>query len=1071
MNNFWKLPLVFILIFSSPFQSYAQAKLWGMTSMGGSNNSGVIFNTDANGANPQNQFSFFNGSRGSSPTGGLTLYSNSKLYGMTVGDGANFGGVLFEYDPATSVYTVKFDFSFTNAATTGRNPSGSLTLSNNGKMYGTTRFGGKHDLGVLFEYDPITNKLTKRLDFERTVNGSYPCDLTASSEGKLYGLTRSGGAKGHGVLFEFNPNNNTFVKKIDFDGKGNGSSPTGSLTFGNNGKLYGVTAFGGANGYDFGTFGYGVLFEYDPIAGTLSKRVDFDLTSHGAYPMASLTLGINEKLYGTTYSGGLNLVGVLFEFDPSSNQFTKMIDFEATKTGGAPLGGLLAYKDGILIGTTNTGGSSSNGVLFEFNSATGVLVKRFDFDDKENGAYPNGNLTFGNNGRVYGATQFGGTNLAGVIFEYDALLKSMTKKIDFGNFNGGKNPVGNLYQGKGKLFGLSKFGGDNESGTLFEIDLVEGAITKKIDFDGINNGQYPTGSLVSGHNGKLYSTTSSGGTKLAGVLFEYDTSLNKLIKKIDFDTISGLRPIGDLIVGSNNKLYGTTAEGGENSYGTLFEYDSYNSKLTKKIDFDGKDKGAFPSGNMVISANGKLYGMTTYGGIYNQGVIFEYDISTNMYSKKIDLDSTSNGALPYGGLVLTKDGKMYGMTTLGGTRNFGILFEYSLETDSFIKKVDFDGITTGAYPIGNLTLSSNGNLYGMASAGGVSNLGVLYEFNPTSDMFSKKFDFNGSNGSRPLGGLLLVKDTPEVAWNNPADIPYGTPLSSSQLNAISNIPGSFVYNPAPGTVLNAGSHNLSATFTPLNLINYTIATKNVTININKANQQITFAAISDKQFGDASFTFISPTSTSDLSVTVTHNTRVTISENQVTMVSAGKASMNASQSGNDNYNAAATVVREFCIKPTKPSVTVSLTSGIAILTSGEVIGNQWYLNGAMIPGATNATYTATDAGTYKVQVSIDDCVSDFSNDTPVVITGDLPTGKPSIALYPNPTTGNMFIVGLEPETKECSVVDLLGRSVKMTLEKVGEEQRLTTEGMVEGIYLLRVEQKNSVQRLRFIKKN
>ncbi len=241
--------------------------------------------------------------------------------------------------------------------------------------------------------------------------------------------------------------------------------------------------------------------------------------------------------------------------------------------------------------------------------------------------------------------------------------------------------------------------------------------------------------------------------------------------------------------------------------------------------------------------------------------------------------------------------------------------------------------------------------------------------------------------------------------------------------------------------------------------------------ITKENQTITFPVIADKNVGDAPFTFTLPTATSGLAVSVTPNAKITINGNQITLVSAGKASIIASQPGNGNYNAATSVTREFCIKPTKPSVTVSFASGTSTLTSNAANGNQWYLNGAVITGATNNSYTATNAGIYKVQVTIDNCLSDFSNDTPVVITGDLPKGNASISLYPNPTVGILFISGLEPETNECSIVDLLGRPIMMNLEKSGDQHRLTTESLVDGVYMLRVNQSNSVHQLKFVKKN
>jgi endonuclease/exonuclease/phosphatase family metal-dependent hydrolase len=241
--------------------------------------------------------------------------------------------------------------------------------------------------------------------------------------------------------------------------------------------------------------------------------------------------------------------------------------------------------------------------------------------------------------------------------------------------------------------------------------------------------------------------------------------------------------------------------------------------------------------------------------------------------------------------------------------------------------------------------------------------------------------------------------------------------------------------------------------------------------ITKEDQTITFPLIADKNVGDAPFTFTLPTATSGLAVTVTPNSKITISGNQITLVSAGKASIVASQPGNGNYNAAISITREFCIKPAKPSVTVSFASGTATLTSNAANGNQWYLNGAVITGATNASYTATNAGTYKAQVTIDNCLSDFSNDVPVVITGDLTKGNASISLYPNPTAGSLFISGLEPETNECSIVDLLGRPIMMNLEKSGDQHRLTTESLADGVYMLRVKQSNSVLQLRFVKKN
>jgi PKD repeat protein len=76
-----------------------------------------------------------------------------------------------------------------------------------------------------------------------------------------------------------------------------------------------------------------------------------------------------------------------------------------------------------------------------------------------------------------------------------------------------------------------------------------------------------------------------------------------------------------------------------------------------------------------------------------------------------------------------------------------------------------------------------------------------------------------------------TKTTPTITWSNPADITYGTPLSSTQLNANASVPGNFTYTPAAGTVLGVGTQTLHVDFTPTDAANYTTASKDVNINV------------------------------------------------------------------------------------------------------------------------------------------------------------------------------------------------------------------------------------------------
>ena len=83
--------------------------------------------------------------------------------------------------------------------------------------------------------------------------------------------------------------------------------------------------------------------------------------------------------------------------------------------------------------------------------------------------------------------------------------------------------------------------------------------------------------------------------------------------------------------------------------------------------------------------------------------------------------------------------------------------------------------------------------------------------------------------------LTILKAAPSLTWANPAGIIYGTPLGASQLNAASNVAGSFEYSPAAGTVLNAGTHTLATSFTPSDATNYQTGSLSRSITVSKAN--------------------------------------------------------------------------------------------------------------------------------------------------------------------------------------------------------------------------------------------
>ena len=238
---------------------------------------------------------------------------------------------------------------------------------------------------------------------------------------------------------------------------------------------------------------------------------------------------------------------------------------------------------------------------------------------------------------------------------------------------------------------MTNYGGIIGLGVLFEYDITNNIFIKKVDFDVANKGWCPTGNLIEANNGKLYGMTSSGGSSLNyGVLFEFDPLTNIYEKKLNFEGNNGLRSCGSLINASNGKLYGLASSGGLMGWGALFEFDPIASIYSVKYSFHGNN-GEHPYGDLIQTSDGKFYGMTQEGGTNNYGVLFEFDPATNIYSIKLNFDNSNSGCYPYGSLLQASNGKLYGTTTRGGLDYYGVLFEYNLTNNIFIKKLDFNG--------------------------------------------------------------------------------------------------------------------------------------------------------------------------------------------------------------------------------------------------------------------------------------------------------------------------------------------------------------------------------------------
>lgn len=359
----------------------------------------------------------------------------------------------------------------------------------------------------------------------------------------------------------------------------------------------------------------------------------------------------------------------------------------------------------------------------------------------------------------------------GTISKYDAATNTISAIHTFGSE--GIYPVGNLCKvSSGKFYAMTNAGGTLGYGVIFSFDAVNSTYTVVHNFNN-THGAEPAGSLIKASNGKLYGITTRGGTSNLGVLFSFDPLTNTYTVLKNFDQ-NGYYPTGSLLQASDGKLYGMTWYGGSSNAGVIFSFDITNSVFTVVKNFANTD-GAEPRGSLIQASDGKLYGMTSYGGIDyklecyidpitnipiciitpGDGVIFSFDITTSSYNVLYNFNIV-NGANPYGSLLQAADGKLYGMASRknGG---YGVVFSFDLSASNYVVLKNFDSYPDGAIPYGSLTQGSDSKLYGTLSEGGGSfrGYGVVFSLDAPTGNFIKQ-DFMGPNGARPFADLVEI---------------------------------------------------------------------------------------------------------------------------------------------------------------------------------------------------------------------------------------------------------------------------------------------------------------------------
>jgi uncharacterized repeat protein (TIGR03803 family) len=680
-------------------------------------------------------YSFQGGSDGALPQGGLIFDSGGILYGTTIagggtGVGNNCCGTVFKLSPVSGGgWTESVLYHFTGG-TDGSSPSASLVFDGAGNLYGTTIDGGALGLGVVFELTPSSKvPWTENVlySFAGGSDGAYPSSrLIFDSAANLYGTTRSGGSKyDDGTVFELKSNGNgSWTESVlhRFSGSGvDGISPAG-LIFDHAGNLYGTTTFGGIAAC-YSNSGCGVVFELTPGSGGLWTESILHTFGGGAdggnpYYDASLIFDQEGNLYGTTAYGGRANLGTVFKLSPNgASGWTKSTIYSFLGGGStSPYANLVFDGSGNLYGTASNGGAYQNGAAFKMtpNSSGGWTTSLIHSFNGKDGAYPSAGLIFDSAGNLYGTTSGGGANSCsgsgcGVVFKLAPSSSGKWIESVLYSFKGvadGQWPAAGLvFDKQGNLFGTTYAGGGGGTGcnyygcgVVFELTPTGGGLwTERVLYTftgGSDNGEPYYGSLALDATGNLYGTTSytgcDGCTGYYSTVFKISPNgIGAWTQSVIYTFTDGSVPFAGLTLDAAGNLYGTTAFilYDNSNAGTVFELKPSGGGWTESTlySFTGARDGGTPIAGVVFDAAGNLYGTTSGGGNacspYNNGCGVVYKLAPGSggqwtYGLLHTFNGlSSDGAVPYAGVILDNAGNLYGTTEMGGSANQGVVFE------------------------------------------------------------------------------------------------------------------------------------------------------------------------------------------------------------------------------------------------------------------------------------------------------------------------------------------------------------------------------------------------------------
>lgn len=396
----------------------------------------------------------------------------------------------------------------------------------------------------------------------------------------------------------------TFQVLYNFTGGSDGANPYDALTMDAAGNLYGTASAGGYTGGDCASdLGCGTVFKlshhgagwiFTPL---YAFRGDSVLPYEAATPIAGVVFGPDGSLYGTTLAGG---GGSCSYFHDGCGAVFRLVP-PPTVCKAA----LCPWKEIVIYSVASNNGEEASG-----------------------------NVIFDATGNLYSTVEVGGQNDGGYVFELTPSNGGWTEQTlySFNPLSGdcGEPAAGMVFDNSSNLYGTTFAGGPNNYGCVFQLVPSGGSGWSEnilLNFTG-TNGDTPYAGLMIDSHGNLYGTTFGDGPNGGGTAFEVSPSNGGWAYSLiyAFGQNDGAFSSAPVTMDANGNLYGTTRFDGSllNGDGVVYKLTPSNGAWTETVlhYFEGSD-GQFPDGGVVIDANGNLYGTTSYGGAYGNGVVWE----------------------------------------------------------------------------------------------------------------------------------------------------------------------------------------------------------------------------------------------------------------------------------------------------------------------------------------------------------------------------------------------------------------------------------------------------------------